>query len=142
MHAPLPSVGFLIYIAYLLTFGTTDPGARYIYDDLDERQSAGVYNVRFPSFDRITFDWNGRAGAKITVRFNCLSTDFSRIKGVKGIPLRAHMETQVLGLGLEKSLEQCYCKIKLFRDKVRYPFWIYTHRERCGADHSLCLAGR
>ncbi|KAJ2374671.1 hypothetical protein H4S02_008468, partial [Coemansia sp. RSA 2611] len=27
------------------------------------------------------------------IRFNCLSTDFSRIKGVKGIPLRIHLDT-------------------------------------------------
>ncbi|ORZ03288.1 CP2 transcription factor-domain-containing protein [Syncephalastrum racemosum] len=108
---------------------------------LDEDQSFGIENIRFPSFDRITFDWNGRQGAKVFVRFNCLSTDFSRIKGVKGIPLRAHMETRVtVNLAASASLqpyagtfqaadgetidalrrayvEQVYCKIKLFRDK-------------------------
>lgn len=104
--------------------------ARAVTIDVD--QSTGIENVRFPSFDRITFDWNGRAGAKVHIRFNCLSTDFSRIKGVKGIPLRAHMNTQARGpaanfaarqhyAGTVRSdqeyLEQCYCKIKLFRDK-------------------------
>ncbi|KAL0076177.1 CP2 transcription factor-domain-containing protein, partial [Phycomyces blakesleeanus] len=63
--------------------------------DIDVKQSSGVHNVQYPSFDKITFDWNGCEGAKIFARFNCLSTDFSRIKGVKGIPLRAHMESQV-----------------------------------------------
>ncbi|KAG0191497.1 grainyhead-like [Apophysomyces sp. BC1034] len=62
--------------------------------DLDVSQSTGILQVRYPSFDRITFDWNGSQGAKIYVRFNCLSTDFSRIKGIKGIPLRAHMESK------------------------------------------------
>ncbi|KAI9499579.1 CP2 transcription factor-domain-containing protein [Zychaea mexicana] len=117
---------------------------------LDQDQSVGIHNIRFPSFDRITFDWNGRYGAKVFVRFNCLSTDFSRIKGVKGIPLRAQMETkttlappmqtpsdphilantlhhQASSLSSSSSassadnsneyIEQCYCKIKLFRDK-------------------------
>ncbi|KAG0166570.1 grainyhead-like [Apophysomyces sp. BC1015] len=111
--------------------------------DLDSSQSTGIHNVQFPSFDRITFEWNGSQGAKIFVRFNCLSTDFSRIKGVKGIPLRAYMESkvpcssildyQLAGTVQSKSddavkeqgldgdsyeyAENCFCKIKLFRDK-------------------------
>ncbi|KAI9320824.1 CP2 transcription factor-domain-containing protein [Dichotomocladium elegans] len=92
---------------------------------LDQEQSAGIHNVQFPSFDRVEFDWNGRVGAKLSVRFNCLSTDFSRIKGVKGIPLRAQMETKLFGGAgtsgppgsVQEYVEQCYCKIKLFRDK-------------------------
>ncbi|KAI8376452.1 CP2 transcription factor-domain-containing protein [Radiomyces spectabilis] len=103
--------------------------------DLDANQSSGIFNIRFPSFDRITFDWHGHRGARIFVRFNCLSTDFSRIKGVKGIPLRAHMETQVAPSPtadmsatsptsanretheMTRYGEECFCKIKLFRDK-------------------------
>lgn len=68
--------------------------------------------MSLPSFDKISFSWNTRIGAKIYIRFKCLSTDFSRIKGVKGIPLRAQMENR---WGTES--ESCYCKIKLFRDK-------------------------
>ncbi|RCI04794.1 grainyhead-like, partial [Rhizopus stolonifer] len=93
--------------------------------DLDDNQTTGVYNVRLVSFDRIAFDWYARFGAKVYVRFNCLSTDFSRIKGVKGIPMRAVVET-VAPRVFEKLApteesyeykERCYCKIKLFRDK-------------------------
>lgn len=80
----------------------------------------GIRNVRYPSFDRITFDWTN--SAKLSIKFNCLSTDFSRIKGVKGIPLRAQMETRVAASaandGGDMYVEQSYCKIKLFRDKV------------------------
>jgi hypothetical protein len=106
--------------------------------DLDNNQTTGVYNVRLVSFDRISFDWHARFGAKVYVRFNCLSTDFSRIKGVKGIPMRAVVETTSQYMTLptnslsykgtfQKSTgsvegyeykEACYCKIKLFRDKV------------------------
>ncbi|KAL9559146.1 hypothetical protein MBANPS3_000550 [Mucor bainieri] len=107
--------------------------------DLDVNQTTGVYNIRLVSFDRISFDWQGRFGAKVYVRFNCLSTDFSRIKGVKGIPMRAIVETSGLRfVSLPKNTqaykgtferttanniegfdykESCYCKIKLFRDK-------------------------
>ncbi|CAO3595987.1 unnamed protein product [Absidia cylindrospora] len=107
--------------------------------DLDSHQSIGIMNVRYPSFDRIAFDWHGRHGAKLFVRFHCLSTDFSRIKGVKGIPLRACMSNQISTANdplLQRHysgslhqpndnkdhaeldyLEQSYCKVKLFRDK-------------------------
>lgn len=109
--------------------------------DLDTNQTTGIYNIRLISFDRVSFDWHGRFGAKVYVRFNCLSTDFSRIKGVKGIPLRCVMETSmnyvsvpddsILYKGTFEKMgssdldvfqykEASYCKIKLFRDKVIY----------------------
>lgn len=74
-------------------------------------------NIRSAGFDQVTFEWHGRQGARIHVRFHCLSTDFSRIKGVKGIPLRAHMESKVVIDNVEYT-ENSFCKIKLFRDKV------------------------
>ncbi|OAD79426.1 CP2 transcription factor [Phycomyces blakesleeanus NRRL 1555(-)] len=77
-------------------------------------RSSGVHNAEYSSFDRIAFEWNTKKGAVINIRFNCLSTDFSRIKGVKGIPLRLQMGTQVVG---EQHIEKAYCRIKLFRDK-------------------------
>ncbi|ORY07737.1 CP2-domain-containing protein [Basidiobolus meristosporus CBS 931.73] len=83
--------------------------------DIDKAASTGIKNVECSSLDRITFQWNGRKGAKIYIKFNCLSTDFSRIKGVKGIPLRARMETapDMNPASNEKS----FAKVKLFRDK-------------------------
>ncbi|CAO3598732.1 unnamed protein product [Absidia cylindrospora] len=106
--------------------------------DLDSSRSIGISNVRYPSFDRIVFDWHGRHGAKLFVRFHCLSTDFSRIKGVKGIPLRACMSSQISMVDHDPLFqrnyagsfhpndthetemnytEQSFCKVKLFRDK-------------------------
>ncbi|KAI8380422.1 CP2 transcription factor, partial [Choanephora cucurbitarum] len=88
--------------------------------DIDTNQCEGITELHFPSFDKISFKWNGRFGAKLFVRFNCLSTDFSRIKGVKGIPLRAQMESYVAGdsiLARPEINEVCFCKVKLFRDK-------------------------
>ncbi|KAG2227336.1 hypothetical protein INT45_004291 [Circinella minor] len=142
-HEPSHRKVALNYWKFWLGQQKNPPDARAV--TLDQEQSVGIHNIKFTSFDRITFDWNGRYGAKIFVRFNCLSTDFSRIKGVKGIPLRAQMETmtpmtassttsqQLLAnnntfpLSSSSSAdsnsynneyaEQCYCKIKLFRDK-------------------------
>lgn len=82
---------------------------------LDDLRCDGVSNLRCPYFDRVSFDWHGKKGATIHLRFNCLSTDFSRIKGVKGIPLRLLVTTQDTG---DASVESTFCKIKLFRDKV------------------------
>ncbi|KAK3826035.1 MAG: CP2 transcription factor, partial [Benniella sp.] len=88
--------------------------------------------VQSKTFDRISFKWNGKSGAKLMVRFNCLSTDFSRIKGVKGIPLRVHMDTYLDSVGEgdrdgsarshdlsddSTAVERAFAKIKLFRDK-------------------------
>ncbi|KAJ1730779.1 hypothetical protein LPJ61_002846 [Coemansia biformis] len=61
--------------------------------DLDKAGSIGVISAENKRFDRVTFQWQGYRGAKVMVRFNCLSTDFSRIKGVKGISLRIHLDT-------------------------------------------------
>ncbi|CAO3593685.1 unnamed protein product [Absidia cylindrospora] len=80
--------------------------------DIEHTKSSGLYQVECHSFDRITFRWLGNKGARLLIRFNCLSTDFSRIKGVKGIPLRLHMETSY-----GNEIERSYCRIKLFRDK-------------------------
>ncbi|GAA5802701.1 hypothetical protein HPULCUR_008175 [Helicostylum pulchrum] len=88
--------------------------------DIDASQSTGISDLKFPSFDKITFNWNGRFGSKIYVRFKCLSTDFSRIKGVKGIPLRTQMESHIeenTSTGTPQIDEVCFCKVKLFRDK-------------------------
>lgn len=125
------------YWKYWISQQETPKDARAI--DLDINQTTGIYNVRLVSFDRVSFDWHSRFGAKVYIRFNCLSTDFSRIKGVKGIPLRFVMETNLNFNSLpddsalykgtfEKNesdelsafqyKELCYCKVKLFRDKV------------------------
>ncbi|KAJ1894490.1 hypothetical protein LPJ81_005149, partial [Coemansia sp. IMI 209127] len=55
--------------------------------------SVGVENSENKDMDRVTFQWHGQQGAKVVIRFNCLSTDFSKLKGVKGFTLRLHMDT-------------------------------------------------
>ncbi|KAJ1842878.1 hypothetical protein LPJ70_003628 [Coemansia sp. RSA 2708] len=63
--------------------------------ELDKAGSIGVISADNKQFDRVVFQWQGQRGAKVMIRFNCLSTDFSRIKGVKGIPLRIHIDTHL-----------------------------------------------
>lgn len=97
-------------------------------------RSSGAQAIEGRQFDRVSFRWNGKLGASVHIRFNCLSTDFSRIKGVKGIPLRLQIESEQAHLfgtaaatashHLRQShhphhyIEKTYCRIKLFRDKV------------------------
>ncbi|KAG0281501.1 grainyhead-like [Linnemannia gamsii] len=100
--------------------------------DIERASSTGTVEFQSKTFDRTQFKWNGKEGAKLMIQFNCLSTDFSRIKGVKGIPLRIQIETYdpkcsggVGGLGgmdggllsRGRIIERSFAKIKLFRDK-------------------------
>ncbi|KAI8056205.1 CP2 transcription factor-domain-containing protein [Syncephalis plumigaleata] len=57
-------------------------------------------------FDRIRVRWYGQKGATVQLRLNCLSTEFTRVKGVKGIPMRIYTETH-----------RAFAAVKLFRDK-------------------------
>jgi len=100
------------YWGFWLGQQTSPKTARAI--DIDKAASTGIKNVETKAFDRISFQWNGKKGCKIFLRWNCLSTDFSRIKGVKGIPLRAHVDTKC---DETNFIERSFAKIKLFRDK-------------------------
>ncbi|KAJ5911896.1 uncharacterized protein N7473_001199 [Penicillium subrubescens] len=53
----------------------------------------------------------------IPVRFNFLSTDFTLVKGVKGLSARLCVKTdQVNTTELPYKPEVCFCKIRVFRD--------------------------
>ncbi|CDS08120.1 hypothetical protein LRAMOSA02069 [Lichtheimia ramosa] len=80
--------------------------------DIDPNRCQGVKDIVTSCFDSVSFKWDAKIGATVSIRFNCLSTDFSRIKGVKGIPLRLHMMNQI-----DDTVEQSYCLVKFFRDK-------------------------
>lgn len=50
---------------------------------------------------------------------NCLSTDFSSQKGVKGLPLNLQIDTYSYNNRSNKPVHRAYCQIKVFCDKVR-----------------------
>jgi hypothetical protein len=80
------------------------------------------------SFDAFCVTWTGtpEAGCSecvVNVRLNFLSTDFSVSKGVKGVPTRLCVKTEMIGLedgmpapGVGNEAEICYCKVKVFRE--------------------------
>ncbi|KAJ5642414.1 hypothetical protein N7490_006414 [Penicillium lividum] len=72
------------------------------------------------SIDGFSVIWTADPAAQvircnIPVRFNVLSTDFSRSKGVQGVPVRLCAMTEIL-TGEPHEAEMCYGIVKLFRD--------------------------
>jgi hypothetical protein len=97
------------------------------------QSSAPPVELQSTSFDGFCVTWspvqsgtsslaqNGMIECSVNVRFNFLSTDFSHSKGVKGIPFRLCVKTQLLSSHSVVSLidtvaEICFCNIKIFRD--------------------------
>jgi len=86
--------------------------------DIDTKNSMGVIpnGIDEVAHNAILVRWNPSHGpAKISVAINCLSTDFSNQKGVKGLPLHVQIDT----------FEDChsfpvhrgFCQVKVFCDK-------------------------
>jgi hypothetical protein len=91
------------------------------HDHLKHRQ----IHVECTSFDGFCITWTtnpatGTSDCTIPIRFYFLSTDFSRSKGVKGIPVRLCVKTEILlpraASEVMTEPEVCYCRVKLFRD--------------------------
>ncbi|KAI7874274.1 CP2 transcription factor-domain-containing protein [Mucor mucedo] len=116
-HDESHRMGATDYWKFWLTQQKDSDKARAV--EIDLTRSSGAQAIECRQFDRISFKWNGKLGASVHIRFNCLSTDFSRIKGVKGIPLRLQIESEQGHINLieQTVAERTYCRIKLFRDK-------------------------
>lgn len=54
---------------------------------------------------------------QIFISVNCLSTDFSSQKGVKGLPLNLQIDTYSYNNRSNKPIHRAYCQIKVFCDK-------------------------
>lgn len=85
----------------------------------------GLIKVQKTSLDGFCITWSanstsGISECTVSLRFNFLSTDFSRSKGVKGSPVRFCVKTEMLPSKTSSEMvsgpEVCYCRVKLFRD--------------------------
>ncbi|KJE94220.1 CP2 transcription factor [Capsaspora owczarzaki ATCC 30864] len=88
--------------------------------EVDRKTCSGLTDINELAFNAFEFKWNPREGGKIVVRVNCLSTEFSTQKGVKGMPLRIQIDTyENVTEPYETSMpvSRDYCQIKVFRDK-------------------------
>lgn len=65
---------------------------------------------------------------QVFISVNCLSTDFSSQKGVKGLPLNIQIDTYSYNNRSNKPVHRAYCQIKVFCDKVRLSDWVGTLR--------------
>uniref|UniRef100_A0AAY4AFY6 Grh/CP2 DB domain-containing protein n=1 Tax=Denticeps clupeoides TaxID=299321 RepID=A0AAY4AFY6_9TELE len=76
-----------------------------------------ISNIEEISYNAISFTWDINEEAKIFISVNCLSTDFSSQKGVKGLPLNLQIDTYSYNNRSNKPIHRGYCQIKVFCDK-------------------------
>ncbi|KAG8013350.1 Grainyhead-like protein 1-like protein, partial [Nibea albiflora] len=76
-----------------------------------------IGNIEEISYNSISFTWDTNEEAKIFVSVNCLSTDFSSQKGVKGLPLNLQIDTYSYNNRSNKPIHRAFCQIKVFCDK-------------------------
>ncbi|NWQ75333.1 GRHL1 protein, partial [Columbina picui] len=78
-----------------------------------------ISNIEEIAYNAISFTWDINEEAKVFISVNCLSTDFSSQKGVKGLPLNLQIDTYSYNNRSNKPVHRAYCQIKVFCDKVR-----------------------
>lgn len=57
-------------------------------------------------------------GPQVFISVNCLSTDFSSQKGVKGMPLLIQVDTYSYNSCSSRPIHRAFTQIKVFCDKV------------------------
>uniref|UniRef100_A0A8C3SFS5 Grainyhead like transcription factor 3 n=1 Tax=Chelydra serpentina TaxID=8475 RepID=A0A8C3SFS5_CHESE len=76
-----------------------------------------VQHIDEMAYNALSFVWNANEEAKVFIGVNCLSTDFSSQKGVKGVPLNLQIDTYDCGPGSSRLVHRAVCQIKIFCDK-------------------------
>ncbi|KAK6295043.1 grainyhead-like protein 1 homolog [Coregonus clupeaformis] len=76
-----------------------------------------IANIEEIAYNGISFTWDTKDEPRVFVSVNCLSTDFSPQKGVRGLPLNLQIDTYSFGSHGHKLVHRAYCQIKVFCDK-------------------------
>ncbi|CAD6186222.1 unnamed protein product [Caenorhabditis auriculariae] len=87
--------------------------------EVDSKNSSGMIGqIDEIAHNAVQFYWNPseQNGVKISIAVQCLSTDFSNQKGVKGLPLHVQIDTYD-GDADKVPFHRGYCQIKVFCDK-------------------------
>ncbi|CAG5114016.1 Oidioi.mRNA.OKI2018_I69.chr2.g8100.t1.cds [Oikopleura dioica] len=87
-----------------------------VIDIADYKESAMVREISEFSHNAISFVWDVNTVAKIYIAVNCLSTDFSAQKGIKGMPLLIQIDTFDENQP-DEPIHRGACQIKVFCDK-------------------------
>ncbi|CAG0883984.1 unnamed protein product [Darwinula stevensoni] len=87
--------------------------------DIDTKNSLGLVGcIEEVAHNAIAVYWNPlESPAKINIAVQCLSTDFSSQKGVKGLPLHLQIDTYDEPSKSGPVCHRGYCQIKVFCDK-------------------------
>ncbi|KAM4796834.1 grainyhead-like protein 3 homolog [Rhinophrynus dorsalis] len=89
-----------------------------VIDVADYKENCNtVENIEEVAYNALSFVWNINEEAKIFIGINCLSTDFSSQKGVKGVPLNLQIDTYDYNTGVKQLIHRAVCQIKIFCDK-------------------------
>ncbi|XP_053565672.1 grainyhead-like protein 1 homolog isoform X2 [Bombina bombina] len=76
-----------------------------------------ISNIEEIAYNAISFTWDLNDEGKVFISVNCLSTDFSSQKGVKGLPLNLQIDTYSYNNRSNKPIHRAFCQIKVFCDK-------------------------
>ncbi|KAI4877319.1 hypothetical protein NFI96_017297 [Prochilodus magdalenae] len=90
-----------------------------VLDIADYKESfSTIGNLEEIAYNAVSFTWDINEEAKVFITVNCLSTDFSSQKGVKGLPLMIQIDTYSYNNRSNRPIHRAYCQIKVFCDKV------------------------
>ncbi|XP_041843608.1 grainyhead-like protein 2 homolog isoform X2 [Melanotaenia boesemani] len=76
-----------------------------------------IGNVEEIAYNAVSFTWDVSEEAKVFISVNCLSTDFSSQKGVKGMPLIIQIDTYSYNSCSSRPIHRAFSQIKVFCDK-------------------------
>ncbi|KAK1795149.1 hypothetical protein P4O66_010329, partial [Electrophorus voltai] len=104
-----------------------------VLDIADYKESFNtIGNLEEIAYNAVSFTWDINEEAKVFITVNCLSTDFSSQKGVKGLPLMIQIDTYSYNNRSNKPIHRSYCQIKVFCDKYLFRHIPLIHRELNG----------
>ncbi|XP_034729858.1 grainyhead-like protein 2 homolog isoform X3 [Etheostoma cragini] len=89
-----------------------------VLDIADFKESfSTIGNVEEIAYNAVSFTWDVSEEAKVFISVNCLSTDFSSQKGVKGMPLIIQIDTYSYNSCSSQPIHRAFSQIKVFCDK-------------------------
>ncbi|XP_032373634.1 grainyhead-like protein 2 homolog isoform X3 [Etheostoma spectabile] len=89
-----------------------------VLDIADFKESfSTIGNVEEIAYNAVSFTWDVSEEAKVFISVNCLSTDFSSQKGVKGMPLIIQIDTYSYNSCSSQPIHRAFAQIKVFCDK-------------------------
>jgi len=93
---------------------------RIIDVETNNLSDCGISEIRDMSHNAVAIFWNPLENpAFLSIAIQCLSTDFSLQKGVKGLPMHLQIDTYVKNCsdGEYDIVNRSYCQVKVFCDK-------------------------